>query len=896
MATPLYKKLKSGFSTYVLPSSSEDLSSQSENHKVSFSKFVLLNLNLDKMDLTNPNEFNTESYNTIPNKGELLINSLRNYVANQEISFRDALLNNNTYFYNPNEMQTISEKVFWKWLRKSGSIEFEPAIPNEEYIDGQEFRIDDNLPEDYFGNYLWKERSVIQFNITNIEDTSTEIVDVDGMSKRVYKIALGSSSNIKPGDTAKIKSEGEINIGFTGEMNFTVDRVETDPSEENMSKNNWVYILSDTTLIFNNYATATLELVYDRVVQYIGEIASSNSIQQSNVSYKEAMAYIPDQNGQTPDILFTVGADSNYSPGLQIPIMPSQDQQEIIGGELSESPIVLNPENYPGDQYAYFDVDQKYRNSDGMMDRRRGEYYGVYENNRNKARVAQAPYVYPEFDGKKLDGMSVDFNTGHYTRMNLPNKTSRNFEEFNSQSFNNKAPNDFEFNALLWFYEVENPTTGEVAHNLYGITFLNEVGDDNRIDTYKKLVSNGKQDGLSFQFSLNTNYHINNDNTPEYYDPSKTYNLYSFDLYNNLMAQLYESNSMFMKTVSDVSKFKTDIANMKTLLYTQTEMRDVNNRLNSLYKLLNLYRTNQIVDSDSIEVSLNETSNPPTLRLNSKDSRYGSIQQLPVSLLFNNENNTVVDYRISVPSGKDFMVNVINDDTSDTVLDKNLNIVLERDLDYKQTCTINIYPDNAKYNKRLGISMNTKLTKADNGTAGYSLFKKPFNLPIDQNLNPNVKINGIAKRWGNLSPEIKIVGVSVKKISDNYYVTLELDKFAVSSFKVGDVLLLENFNIVYNDAHTSDISGQYEIVGEIEDNRINFLVDIKTFQDLYDAINEVNGNASNTYELDGGNFTQPFGMRYNSGYQISITNIDRDTTDIDKKYLVEVRPLRKQNI
>ena len=56
MATPLYKFLKeNGYSTYVFPGSAEDISSayQNDNYEMNFSKFMLLNIDLSKMDLDN---------------------------------------------------------------------------------------------------------------------------------------------------------------------------------------------------------------------------------------------------------------------------------------------------------------------------------------------------------------------------------------------------------------------------------------------------------------------------------------------------------------------------------------------------------------------------------------------------------------------------------------------------------------------------------------------------------------------------------------------------------------------------------------------------------------------------------------------------------------------------
>jgi hypothetical protein len=941
MATPLYKFLKeNGYSTYVFPGASEDISSayQNDNYKMDFSKFVLLNIDLSKMDLDNLDEFNTESLNPITDKGELLIASLRNYVANHEVTIRESLLNNNDSFYNPNELSTTTERIFWKWLRKSGALQFEPAIPNDEYIDSTEFSVDNNLSEDYFKEYIWKERDVTPFNIVNIEDEILQSQDpFDGILKTKYKVTLGSSSNIKNGDRVKIMSEGNINIGFEGSKEFTVTDVSTDDTPPNEgSRNNVIFILSEVPLIWNNFATASLELVYDKVVKYIGEVSSVNNVQSENKSYTEINAYIPDQTGETPDILFRLKTDRNYSPSLQYPILPSQDQPEIIGGEQFESPINTNPTDFPGDQYAYFDLDQKYVNSSGLQNRRTGEYFGVFENNRNAERVAQAPYVYPEFDGNKLDGVTIDFDPLHYTKMNIPTFKSDNFDEFNAHAFNGEAPKDFQFNVVLWYYQTEDislspknntttttetttettdsetintttVTTQEVvpnadkqtATNLYGITFLNPVNEDDVIEPYTKLVANGTQDGLSYQFNLNLNFNISSEQVIEKYDESKVYSLFGFDLYNEVMRRLAETNDIFLKLAIDVTKFGQDLQNIKNLLYTQTDIRDINFRIDALNQLLLLYQRNQIVDSDSIKVELDQSTNPPSIKLISTDARYGQSYQLPVSLLYNNQDNTVLNNKITVPSGKDFLVNVINDDNSDVTLDNNLNIVLDRDLDFKQTCEIKIYPNNARFNKRLDISILSNLVDNIDTVRGHQLLTN-LELPIDNNLNPNIEFAPINQRWDDLNNKIVPTDIGLRKISDNYYVVIKLNPIEIGSFESGDVIYLDNIDFLFvnedNTPFTSKISGQYEVVGEIENDELVIQITKEDFKDVYDAIN--NETVLPTHYFTDGKFKlrQPPSIRFSAGWVIAITANDRDSSSLNEKYLIEVKPLKKESL
>jgi hypothetical protein len=940
MATPLYKFLKnSGYSTYVFPSASEDISLayQNDNYKMNFSKFALLKFDLSKMNLDNLDEFNTESTKVITDKGELIVNHLRNYIANHEVVIREALLNNNNNFYNPNEIRTTTEKIFWKWLRKTGAIQFEPAIPNDEYIDIQDFAVDDNLPDDYFKEYLWKERSVISYSIGNIQQETFDnsIIDPnDNIGKNIFKVTLTTSSNIKPFDRIMMTSEGNINIGFKGDLPFTVLRVETDDFGGTVEdKNNIIYILSDIQLIWNNFAVASLKLIYERVLKYLGEVSSVNNVQDKDKSYTEITAFIPDQNGETPDVLFRLYTDKNYSPSLQYPILPSQDQPEIVGGEQFDSPINLKPSDFPGDQYAYFDVDQKYLNANGLQDRKTGDYFGVFESSRNAERVVEAPFVYPEFDGKKLDGVTVDFDPSHYVKMNLPTKKSTDFDMFNAQTFNNLPPKDFEFNVVLWYYQVEDKTkineTEEtstvvtdtpisttstttnvvtrqvnkvnqdehIGINLYGITILNPVNPDTQnIEPYKKLVANGKQDGLSYIFNLNLNFNISSENVIEAFDPNKVYSQFGFDLYNNIMRKISFTNDVYMSVSTDIVNLRKDVDNVKTLIYTQTDIRDVNSRIDSLYTLLNTYKRNQISDSDSIHVNLDESTNPPTLKLISTDARYAESVKYSVSLLYNNQSNTVLNNRITVPQGKDFLINIINDDNSDITLDNNLNIILDRDLAFKQTCEIKIYPNSAKFNKKLNVSINSSLVKNIDTVRGYQLLSN-IELPIDKNLNPNIEIEGLSKRWRSF-PEIFPTSIGMKKIADSYYLVLGIDSLKINSFKTGDVIFLENFELVKVDdievPIVSDISGQYVIVGDIENNEITFEIKNRDFKKLFDELRKK--DTSPTIYLKDINITQPSFIRYNTGWFISITANDRVAQNIADKYLIEIRPLKKEDL
>lgn len=965
MATPLYKSLKtSGSSLYVFPGAAEDISAafENDNYKVRFSKFVLLNLKIQdyKYSVSEGGPFVTQSnfngLNTdgVYDNGDRLVNSLRNYVANEEVVIRESLINNNNFFYNPNILKTTTEKIFWKWLHKVGGVQLEPAAPNEDYVDGADLAIDENLPYDYFKEYIWRERKSISYRLSQsslgapgIEFVGNIIVGPDTIE--AYNFRTSTSTNLKPGDTIKVTNNGTIDVGIPvgGTYVFKIVAV----SSEGDQRNNLIQIdnrdLSVTpavarSMAWNNFAVIDIQLNYDRTVQYVGEVTAVNNAQVANLSYTEIYAFVPNQMGQTPDILFRIDADQNYSPGIQYPILPTQDQPEIVGAENFSSPIITNPEQFPGDQYAQYDRDQKYVNSDGFEDRKRGPYYGIpFITDRRDTTVAQTPYVYPTFDDTNIDGLTIDFDINHYTRMNIPGQTSANFDEFNSQTFNNQPPKDFQFNAILWYYEVEDVsqlgtesnitsttdttttdttvtvtrttvdttttrnTTTKQATNLYGIQFLNGLDTtefdltSRGIPTYQKLVTNGKQDGLSYTFSLNLNFNILNENQVESFDPNKIYSLFSFDLFNEVMNRLAVTNSQFEQLISDNIVLKTDVANLTSIIYNQSTLDEINARIQGITNLLNTYSTLQLADSETISVLTDTTTSPPVIRLNTTDSSIGQVFELPVSQLYNEQTNIATPVVVQVPTGKDFLVTVTNDDQADIQLNGKLNIVLSRDLDYKQTCEFLIWPNNAKFNKKLNISIRTSLVNQAlfDVNQGYPLIQN-LDLPIDNNINPNQQLDSIFKRWNTIPNQISVNSVKINQISDSYYLVYEINPIYSSTLRLGDVVLIQNAQITYQTGvAAADFSGQYALATEVTDAfEIQVLIPNTIGRTVYEAVKEATQSVDLKITIPNTMLQQPVNITFNTGYKIRITAFDRVSSTLNERYAISVERFQKSLI
>lgn len=813
--TPLYKSLKSnGTSFYAFPGAAEDISASynNENYKMYFSKYILLNF--PKQNTSNgsgthsiPVQFDFSNFWRLPNTGQQattfkdeLIESLRNYVANHEETIRESKLNNTDYFYDNTSLPTTSEKIFWKWCKKLKLIDFDLSIDGDQYFGNlTEFQSNNINDTSYFPEVLWTERMINSYSVKNLYQSGT-----------TYGTSLEIELNVA---TSTLKVDDIISFStFTGASASTFNGFQLKvlmviPADS--SYNQRVVLDYTYTASLLTESTGSVTLVYSQLVQYIGEVNGINNVQAQNRSYTEVYAMIPDHTGMTPDILFRTMLDVNYKPGMTYPILPSQYQPEIVGAELFNSPIVNTPQNYPGNYYGQFDTQYEYTytTADGDSLRRTGNYYGINGD-------INAPVI----DGSNLDGLAVDFNPSHYVKMNVINRELTSFDQFNALEVNNQPPSDFEFNAILWYYTVED-SNGNSATNLYGISFVDNP-DNNpvpsevglRIPPYKKLVATDTQDGTSYQFSLNLNYNIIADNPQDAYNPDAINSLFSFNLFNEAMRRLSSVSDSFNTIIGAQSDLTNQLNNVKQLIYTQTDFTNINKKIANLEKLLNLYSTNQIISSESIDVISNGSSTSiPTITLNSVDPQYGTIYNVDTTDLYNISGN--IPMSLAVPKNKNLLVVINNNDETIQTLPNNQTLVVyfETDLNYKQSVDIIINStDAATQNKKLEFFINytgqvlpslTILPPVQTMAFG------PIDLPIYY--NSNYQIANSAKNWNNFNFNISL-NSDITLVQGNLKLPLVEPSFIVSnSIKKGDTLTLSDFQI--GTSSTVDFSGQYQI-------------------------------------------------------------------------------------
>lgn len=892
-STPLYKGLKSnGTSFYAFPGAAEDISAayQNTNYKMYFSKYVLLNFpkqNLTEGTQSSPIVFDFDSsfkksINATPPAGfgDQMVESLRNYVANQETVIRESRLNNSKYYYDTTALETATEKIFFKWCKKLNAISFEPAIPQDEYfgnlVEFQSRKLNDDT---YFPEYLWKEREVIEWD-TRYFYASAEI---DGK----LEVEFNGLTNFRVGDTVRL-----FNVSNSTILANSPDSLEDAEYEEGQylkilqiipagaTAGQRVIFDVDTTLSREAEYTGQAELVYHRLVQYIGEINGVSNVQEANRAYTEVYAHIPDHTGMTPDILFRTNYDVNYKPNLIFPILPSQYQTEIMGAELFNSPIVSEPQNYPGSYYGHFDtLDFTYETSTGDVIRRSGDYFGVKGDINN-------PIVTPN----SIDGIGIDFDPAHYVKMNIVNRKATNFEQFNAMEVNNMPPNDFEFNAILWYYTVEDGS-GVSKTNLYGISFLdnpvnnsepNEAGL--RFPTYKKLVTNGQHDGSSFAFSLNLNFNIINDNPIEPYNPEAINSMFSMNLFNKAMQRLASVNDSFLNILADQGIIRDEINSIKGLVYTQTELTTINAKIKSMEDLLRLYSTRQLSTSNSVEVITSGTN----IRLESIDPQYYRVEQIRSSELYNSQG--IIPMNISVPKNKSFLIHFLNNDEVPLAMPNNdrLTVLIDRDLDMKQQMDMFILPTTfASQNKRLNIYMNTNIATAG-GASTQVLLVGDIDLPVFY--NSSKQLPNSASLWKDFKFNIDMDKSIILRSGGYLDVPFRENAYLVNnSMKQGDSLILNNLFVGTSSVY--DFSGQYKISSLMGATSSYITLDINN-NEAFSTF--VTSNASSLpMTLHGSSSTMLSNVPYfslNKGKKISVTRVS-DSTILSERYKVDVRDL-----
>lgn len=350
---------------------------------------------------------------------------------------------------------------------------------------------------------------------------------------------------------------------------------------------------------------------YDRVVKYIGEIDVVNSVRSKDNSYSELYIHVPTNVGSTPTVLFNSKPDENYGPGMLIVNTPGDplDVEYLNGRHYNDThpfagmsleafydldtnsvstkisdTLTAQPTNtgfwwgassinnsYYTDQAAYFGTPYGVTNSNPKVQR-------IFKNHNSGTRTV-------EYLRSTLDGVVIDFNLSNYL-IASQNPNIKSFSQLND-SYTNE---DFEFNAILIYYDVYDPAPNAVAGtepvsvtNLYGVYFLNKVVQSGSEFIIPMITKNkpdtiNKTNGNSFAFKVNVKF----DTSIEDVAVEKSindYNTFSLNLFTDVLTEMRSLQTKFNDKLLELNTLSDEVDLAKDALLNTTALKSLATRI-----------------------------------------------------------------------------------------------------------------------------------------------------------------------------------------------------------------------------------------------------------------------------------------------------------------------------
>ncbi len=340
--------------------------------------------------------------------------------------------------------------------------------------------------------------------------------------------------------------------------------------------------------------------VYNRVVQYIGNLDIVNTVKNNNNTYSEVYVYVPTKDGNTPTVLFKNTADLNYVQDYAWTNNPSDplNDEYLQGRSFNE----LNPSGLTN--LAIFDEDvvgspitNYLDTADGLTGS--GNWY-TPRSTANTYFTDQTFYdptsqiLTKEFNSitqtyvrSRLDSIGIDFDPDSYQQI-LSDPSISTIEEFNSTS----NAQDFQFNCVLIYYDVYDPANPiDSATNLYGVLFLDDVQDTGlntyaipRLQKYKPNIVT-KLNGNSYGFKINLKFDVDIDQTGVE-QAINDYSPFSLSMFMDSMNVLQDATSTLNNTASVYTSLEGRVSNLENLAFTGDTAFNLDRRINSLENAL----------------------------------------------------------------------------------------------------------------------------------------------------------------------------------------------------------------------------------------------------------------------------------------------------------------------
>ena len=367
--------------------------------------------------------------------------------------------------------------------------------------------------------------------------------------------------------------------------------------DANALEKNTAVLLGDPRFVEKPETNST----YNRVVKYIGDIDVVNTLSSSENSYTEVYIHVPTNVGTTPHVLFkSITTDPyNYTPGMTIANTSAAplDIEYLSGRHYNDThPFGLSLK-------AFYDLDDAsvtteikntlagtYAPGNWFTGTINNSYYTDATFNVAQdqfIRKTQGPTIV-EYQRSTLDGISLDFDIANY-KLASENPEIKVFSQFNDYVANR----DFEFNAVLVYYDTYDPnnldSTGnpiDFKTNLYGVLFLDKIQQSGLefaippITKYKPDPLN-KTNGNSFSFKLN----LKLDTSIEDAKVEKSindYSTFSLELFTDVLTKFTQLQTSFSNKLLELEALQQQVNSLKDLLVNSVDSSEILTRVSNL--------------------------------------------------------------------------------------------------------------------------------------------------------------------------------------------------------------------------------------------------------------------------------------------------------------------------
>lgn len=547
MATPFITPIKNqGGTFYTFPSANEDynFNASSPNKEFKFSKFVLLDL----PPIQDPSSGkNTTGIENIPSSylkvdtddyNQAFAESFQNYCLN----FETLLVSQDGY--DSSQSKTVSEKVFWKWMKEMGAMRFREAeIGNPEDGGERTRRTEDNLSID---------------NIINRSEIGKRFVEenprtVAGDGLYPYERVVKYIGNIDATNGVKYQGTSFLEI----------------------------------------YALIPTDVGHTPTVLFKSDINDSNYTKDMRLEYKPNNAL---------DNETIVGRSYNDSHPVSLDIRAHYDSDNDVfsGGSSGIDSYDLKIKK-PGEStysagWWYTNAQENsYFTEPTKLNDYRNDWMKIegYRNSEANDR---------EFLRSRLDGITIDFNLAQSYSDNLSGKY-QSWEDYNRSDLSE----DFGFNAMLIYYDlVDKADPSKTTTNLFGVYFLDKWKDGittgAEIEKFKKFKPDviSKQNGNSYAWKINLKHDLNAQDSVQV-NVVNEYNNFSMHLYMEALELMKKSHNLLIDNISGVKLLQDKVDALEDIVADSTTLAEVETKLatleNSLATGNNLFTSSdEIID------------------------------------------------------------------------------------------------------------------------------------------------------------------------------------------------------------------------------------------------------------------------------------------------------------